>query len=281
MSPRSIATLMICAAGWVAAAAAQASPTVWTEARTGMTFVRVAKACHRIGSAKRPFPMMNQYLRDIGYTGDFSANEQPAHEVCLSEYWIAEHEVTAEQWQQVMSAPAPQGQGKEAVAQVSWMDAQRFAERLTALGGPRDHFRLPTEAEWEVACLAGQPDPLKVETSRATYAPYAVFNRGGKDGRLMVSQPAPVKTLKPNAWGLYDMRGNVWEWTLDNYQHDAYRKHALYNPLLQNGAGERVIRGGSFRSETVQMRCANRGFYAAPSAMPTIGFRLVREVGRP
>ena len=85
-----------------------------------------------------------------------------------------------------------------------------------------------------------------------------------------------VGALKANAFGLHDMLGNVWEWTEDSYRADAYARHALYNPKAEAAGGPRVIRGGSFRTEWIQTRCAMRGRYAPAETLDTIGMRLVR-----
>jgi formylglycine-generating enzyme required for sulfatase activity len=154
-------------------------------------------------------------------------------------------------------------------AGVSWEQAQTFVARLNKLAGPLQLFRLPTEAEWEAACRAGRKeaaDPPSAEVFQLAW--FSGTNRS-------LSEPAPVGTLKPNASGLHDMLGNVWEWVEDTYRPDAYAQHGLFNPVITGAGRQRVIRGGSYRSEANQMRCGNRAFYAENDTLPQIGFRLV------
>lgn len=266
-------------------AATTITPELWVEPESSLTFVRVPKGCHRIGTQELPFKFFSQSLREAKYAGEPAGDEKPAHEVCLSEYWIGQYEVTAEQWQRIMGAPPPSGQGREPAAGITWQQAREFAVRLTAQSAEKNRFRLPTEAEWEVACLAGEKDPLQTEVDRMSYAPYAVFHRsisisGKQKERVLVMQPQPVGSLRSNAWGIYDMRGNVWEWVQDNYLPDAYQKHGLYDPLIAAVNGLRGLRGGSYRSEVMHLRCANRGNYPESETLPTMGLRLVREAQR-
>lgn len=261
----------------MAMAAAQNAPETWREPTTSMSFVQVGKGCFRMGTKGAPFKLGNQTLREVGYAGDVFADERPEHEACISPFWIGQFEVRADEWERVMKAPPPRGEGREPAAGVSWTEAVEFAERLTALAEDKSRFRLPTEAEWEMACHAGKPaEPLKDYTDRVSLANYAVFNRSGKEGRL-APHPRPVGSLKANAWGIFDLLGNVAEWVQDSYTRDGYAKHGLFDPLVADKAGLRVLRGGSHRTEVMYLRCARRGWYPEAESLPAIGFRLVRQ----
>ena len=136
--------------------------------------------------------------------------------------------------------------------------------------GGKQRFRLPTEAEWEYACRADSKvlqsqKPDAEELNKAAWYQYR--------------QPKPTRvgSLEANAFGLHDMLGNVWEWVGDSYLADGYTRHPLYNPRIETNAPQRVIRGGSMRTELEQTRCTKRGHYPADESLDTIGFRLVRE----
>jgi formylglycine-generating enzyme required for sulfatase activity len=241
-------------------------PATWTEPLTGMVFVAVPKGCFEMGS-KGPRPPGGQAWEEVGFKGELAADEKPQHQVCLDAYWIARHEVRRADWHRVMTPDtATPANDTLPMGGVSWQDAARFATLLSERASGGESFRLPTEAEWERACRAGQNEELTAEATFRTAwfgAPY----------RAPVGA-APVASLVPNAWGIFDMLGNVWEWVADSYAADAYAKHALYNPR-QEGTGKRVMRGGSYRSELPKVRCATRGDYTPAEALPQIGFRLV------
>ncbi len=251
--------------------AAQPLPQ-WREPSTGMVFMHLPTGCFRMGS-EEPVQPQDELLRShLGMNTPLSYDEHPQHEVCIDALWIGLHEVTARQWQRVMGSPPPAGTGDMPAAGMSWQDAQRFADRLTRLSGVKGRFRLPTEAEWEYACRAGNTaDPLANRDEHTAFAWYST-----RDHRRIT--PSEVGKLAPNAWGLYDMLGNVWEWTADAYAPDAYAGHSLYNPVQREAdTGERVIRGASHRSAPQEVRCANRGSHPAAAVLPQIGLRLARE----
>lgn len=244
----------------------------WREPNTGMEFVQLPKGCFRMGS-EEPVPARHEFLwPHLGMTTPLSFDEHPQHEACVDAVWIGRHEVTARQWERVMGSPPPSGTGDMPASGMSWQDAQRFADRLAKLSGAHGRYRLPTEAEWEYACRAGSTaDPVADSDEHTEFAWYNT-----SDHRRI--EPSEVGKLAANAWGLYDVLGNVWEWTADAYSPTAYAGHALYNPMQREaGTGERVIRGASHRSAAQEVRCANRSSYAATAALPQIGLRLVRE----
>lgn len=238
------------------------------------------------------------------------ADEGPQRKVSVSAFWMAETEVTFSQWDaffknlevpqtknisvDAVSRPTAQyidltwGMGRDANHPSNSMSHQAALMYCKWLYEQTNvFFRLPTEAEWEYACLAGsssgQP-PLKLQA-------YFKENSDSKFHK--------VKELKPNAWGLYDMLGNLSEWTLDQYNPDAYSKltdNAL-NPLTPPGARyPKVVRGGSYRDEAKEIRCRNRiasdaSWNKRDPQVPKskwwltdgmfVGFRIVRPLQQP
>lgn len=251
--------------------AAPARPASWTEPLTGMEFVSLPKGCFQMGSERPVPPPFDSHWERMGYKGQLSEDEVPRHEVCVDAFWLAKTEVTEAQWYKVMGGPAPAGEGRRAKVDVTWLAAQEYVERLTAQSGGRYRFRLPTEAEWEYACRAG--DKAEGEPERQHYADKAWYRHSPK--RSYEVREAGV--LKPNAFGLHDMMGNAWEWTQDSYAADAYTRHALFNPRIDVPGAQRVIRGGSFRTELAQMRCAMRGRLDPDEKLDAVGLRVVRQ----
>lgn len=254
-----------------AAADANADPKLWVEPRTGMPFVWVPKGCGLIGTAERFLADDNDTWRDVLPSRDYdkAADEKPRHEVCTGGFWMGRYEVRRSEWHAVMGGEA-QAMPELPVSGMAWTDARKFAEMLSAGSGYQ--FRLPTEAEWEYACRAGQGDaPFPTFDSLVGQAWYT-----SNEGRL--DSPRQGGLFPANAFGLYDMLGNVWEWVEDDYVADGYKRHALYDPLVRDAqAAGKVIRGGSHRSMHDAVRCSKRSSYAPDASMPTIGFRLVRS----
>jgi len=251
------------------ALSAQGRDNTWTEPVTGMVFVAISKNCFPMGTSKVLAPGGSLGWKRMGFTGSLTADEAPRHEVCLDAFWMARHEVRLSDWQAVMPQGEVARERSRPATGVSWDQAQDFVARLNELSGKQQDFRLPTEAEWEYACRAGR--------NEAGEPPLAeVFDMAWFSGtHRTLLKPAPVGILKPNAWGLHDLLGNAWEWVEDGYRADAYARHVLFNPVAQGERKQRVIRGGSYRSEANQMRCGNRAFYAGDDTLPQIGFRLV------
>ena len=141
-------------------------------------------------------------------------------------------------------------------------------------------FRLPTEAEWEYACRAGTSTPYSVGAQLTT----AQANIDGRysadveDGAAY-EKTLPVGTFPPNAWGLNDMHGNVWEWTNDRYGPYIPRQDS--DPRGAEIGGERVIRGGSWHFDANSARCGLRYTHPPQDSGPSIGFRVVGEPTAP
>ncbi len=207
-----------------------------------------------------------------------SADEKPRHTVQITRpFEIGKTVVTQQQWQATMgSAPSRYKGDTLPVEQVSFQDVQTFLEKLNARNDGY-LYRLPTEAEWEYAARAGTADQFAgatVAESLARRSPpddWAWYN---------VEKTQPVATKKPNAWGLYDMRGNVAEWVQDWYDAKYYAKSPMADPAGpdRNGGGGRGARGGTFHDEGPWLtRVSLRTHFPEDYRHFDLGFRVVRE----
>jgi formylglycine-generating enzyme required for sulfatase activity len=199
---------------------------------------------------------------------DHQANEGPQHKVQVTKpFYMGTTEVTQGQWKAVMGNNPSHFQGDNLpVEQVGWNDRQEFLKKLSAKEG-KTH-RLPTETEWEYACRAGS-------TTR--------FNAGDDDSALdgvgwysgnSWGKTHPVGQKRPNAWGLYDMHGNVGEWCEDRYDKDYYRNSPAADPAGPAQGAPRVLRGGSWRGNPGFCRSAGR-LWSYPVRRRSLGFRVV------
>jgi formylglycine-generating enzyme required for sulfatase activity len=204
--------------------------------------------------------------------------EGPVHTVTISyPYWMSASEVTQAQYSFLMNSnPSSfQGSPNRPVENVTWQRARGYCAALTAqqaaLGGvPAGYeYRLPTEAEWEYACRAGTTSSWSVGNS--LMCSKANF-RGGANNGYCVGSTSVVGSYAPNAWGLYDMHGNVWEWCLDAYL--PYSAAVAVDPFVAVGSG-RTIRGGSWRDYSSGCRSAIRGYTDSASTFHYVGFRVV------
>ena len=182
-------------------------------------------------------------------------------------FYLGVYEVTQEEYETVMgrnpSCFSAKGGGKDRVAgqdtrrhpveSVSWNDAIAFCNKLSEREGLRpyyrsgageqsggDGYRLPTEAEWEYACRAGSTTRYSFGDDAASLGEFAWYD--GNSG----SKTHPVGQKRPNAFGLYDMHGNVWEWCWDGYEERYYANSPADDPLGPSQAAGRVIRGGGW-----------------------------------
>jgi len=185
------------------------------------------------------------------------------HEVTLTKpFYMGKYEVTQEQWEEVMgSNPSKVKSLKLPVTDVSWKDCQEFIKKLNekTKGG----FRLPTEAEWEYAGRAG--------TSTAYSFGDKITTKDANYDESRIGKPEAVGSYKANAFGLYDMQGNVWEWCED--WHGDYPKGPLTDPRGPNSGSCRVLRGGSFAYLARFTRLAGRN-NNSPDYQSNYGFRL-------
>lgn len=216
----------------------------WTEAITGMEFVWVPGGRFMMGSPEDE--------------KERSVDEGPVHAVYVDGFWMGKFPVTQKEWELIMGEnPSDFKSGdRYPVEKVSWEDCQAYIQQLNTRS--KHTFRLPSEAEWEYACRAGTTSPFyfgkTITTDQANYYGNDSY-AGGKKG-IYRKKTTPVDQFKPNAFGLYDMHGNVYEWCDDVYDEKAYQKHAERNPVIQDGGSSRVLRGGSWT--TTRGSCALR-----------------------
>lgn len=204
--------------------------------------------------------------------GKFITGEIIAHEVILSKpLYIQTTEVTQKQWRKVMGNNPSlfKDCGDDCpVENISWGDVQEFIRRLNQTEGVKT-YRLPSEAEWEFACRAGSAMKFSFGDNEDDLGDYAWYDKNS--GR----RTHPVAQKKPNAWGLYDMHGNVSEWCQD--WQDDYPSGSVKDPKGPSSGQHRVLRGGSWGSSTVVVRSAFRGQDYPVVRSNDIGFRLVRD----
>ncbi len=197
-------------------------------------------------------------------------NEQPVHIVTISKpFYIGKYEVTQEQWQTLMDVnPSRFQDPKKPVENVSWTDCQEFIAKLRPRTGELTPS-LPTEAQWEYACRAGSSNLYHHGSQASGLKDYAWFNKNSK------GMTQPVGLLKPNAWGLYDMLGNVYEWCQDFYSPDTYTDLPVEDPKGPESGLYRVARGGSWSFHPLHCRIPKRFWNAPEFRFNNLGFRLV------
>ena len=209
------------------------------------------------------------------------SNEGPQHRVRITKpFYMGKYEVTQEQWQQVMrrSPSHFKGNTKNPVELLSWNDCQSFVKKLNARTNEKGTFALPTEAEWEYACRADTSTPLYFgddERSLDDYAWYRDHYAWYACARKAVVCTHPVGQKKPNAFGLYDMYGNVLEWCADWYGEGYYKKSPKDDPAGPEYGKFRVLRGGSWYQYPGACRSASRAFYRPMYRDKTYGVRVV------
>jgi formylglycine-generating enzyme required for sulfatase activity len=204
---------------------------------------------------------------------------QPVHQVTISYcFWMGATEVTQAQYSALMGTNASWFPGPDRpVERVTWFNAQAYCAALTAQQSalssvpPGYQYRLPTEAEWEYACRAGTTTEFNVGTSLFCYqAKFSFSNHSGSSCNSSATDP--VASYAPNAWGLYDMHGNVWEWCLDSYA--GYSPGVVTDPFVTGGP-ERVRRGGGWVMASADCRSAIRNGIDPGFANNDTGFRVV------
>jgi formylglycine-generating enzyme required for sulfatase activity len=214
----------------------------------------------------------------MGSSGDAPATERPAHPVTLRRpFAMARYEVTQELYAAVMGPNPSRWKGpRNSVELVSWPETITFCEKATAalreakLLKADEVIRLPSEAEWEYACRAGTTTRYSFGDGVELLGDYAWFKGNSK------GEDPPVGRKKPNAWGLYDMHGYVWEWCQDAW-HPTYEGAPADGTAREaKDAPQRVIRGGSWADAAEQSRSAYRRPAAIETRSDAIGFRCVR-----
>jgi formylglycine-generating enzyme required for sulfatase activity len=257
--------------------------TVWTNVTIGvggnvlvdLTPGAVSRFYRAVGDSKPVGPEGFVWIPPGTFVMGSPASEpdrrgnETQHTVTLTQgFWLSDHEVTQAEYRAVMgnNPSSFTGDGLLPVEQVNWGDAvlycrkltdrERVAGRITA----QQAYRLPTEAEWEYAARAGTTGPRYGELD-------AIGWWGGNSG----NQTHVVKQKLPNAWGLYDMMGNVWEWCGDQYGE--YPSGTVTDPTGPSSAFGRVSRGGGWNYNTSYARSASRHGYDPGFLFFDLGFR--------
>ncbi|MGQ9573765.1 MAG: formylglycine-generating enzyme family protein [Thermoguttaceae bacterium] len=218
-------------------------------------------------------------------------DSQPPHKVSVGSFYMDKYEVTQELYEKLMGKnPSRRRDPKQPVERVRWREAIAFCNARSAAEGLKpcydvmtgacdfaaDGYRLPTEAEWEYACRGGSDREYCFGDDPQSLTRYAWFkaNAGGR--------PHPVGQLRPNAFGLFDMHGNVGEWCNDWYRVDYYAQSPTVDPQGPPKGEKKTVRGGSFKSPFEDCTSAVRsndypGFDDACVASDDCGFRCVRR----
>ncbi|MDR1460833.1 MAG: formylglycine-generating enzyme family protein [Campylobacteraceae bacterium] len=228
----------------------------------GMEFVLIPSGSFVMGADKNA---------EIGVT-----HESPRHNVTINRnFYLGKFEVTQEQWTKIMgNNPSKFKNDLNPVESVTWYDAKTFISKLNIFENTTK-YRLPTEAEWEYAARAISKDKYSFGNDANELAFYAWYYEGNKSSKQLL-QTHPVGQKQPNKWGLYDMHGNVWEWTEDFYDPEYYTKSPLKDPINRESSLKNItIRGGSWINSAEHLRSTVR-YYKAPTAKEdNLGFRVV------
>jgi formylglycine-generating enzyme required for sulfatase activity len=214
----------------------------------------------------------------MGTEGEGPDAEKPAVKVTFrAPFAVARYEVTQELYEAVAGRNPSRWKGpRNSVEMVSWEEANTFCARATEelrrlkLLGENEAVRLPSEAEWEYACRAGTTGRYAFGDRADDLKEYAWFKGNSK------GEDPPVGRKKPNAWGLYDMHGYVWEWCADAWHPTHAGASAEGLPRPAKAENDRVLRGGSWADTADACRSAFRDHKPADYRSDTIGFRCVR-----
>jgi formylglycine-generating enzyme required for sulfatase activity len=205
------------------------------------------------------------------------SEEYPQHQVTLKSFYMGKYPVTQAQWQAIMGNNPSYFKGeKRPVENVTWEDAKVFCDRLSQRTGQT--FRLPSEAEWEYACRAGTTTPFYFgETITPDLVNYdGNYPYGEAPKGKYRKETTPVGSFRPNAFGLYDMHGNVWEWCEDVW-HENYKGAPTDGSVWETGGDHsyRLLRGGSWSTLAVWCRAAHRYLLSPDYRYNRIGLRVV------
>jgi formylglycine-generating enzyme required for sulfatase activity len=244
-----------------------ADPQGFKDPATGMEFVFVKGGCYKMGN----------------FGDDPNVKDAPAHTVCVNDFYIGKYEVTQGQWKAIMGdnpSGFPKGDNFP-VESVSWNEAQKFLSKLSDKGGKA--YRFPTEAEWEYAARSGGKDErfagFNDESQAHLYSNFCdkscIQDRWrddtSDDGHQNI---APVGSFKPNGLGIYDMSGNLWEWSSDWMDKDYYASSPKDNPKGPDQGELKVLRGGCWSLRKGAMKTYVRGWMTPDKNFNTFGLRV-------
>jgi formylglycine-generating enzyme required for sulfatase activity len=241
---------------------------------------RVGSITNTIGMTLNRIPAGTFMMGSPESELDRGGNEHQ-HKVTITKpFYMQTTEVTQGQWKALMGTEPWQGKSfvKEgpsyAASYVNWDDATAYCKKLSEKEGKT--YRLPTEAEWEYACRAGTNTTWSFGNDEKELGDYAWYDENARD--IDEKYAHQVRLKKPNAFGLYDMHGNVWEWCDDYYGADYYKQSPEKNPRGPASGSLRVFRGGWWLDVARSARSAHRGRFVAVPRNLLSGFRLVREL---
>jgi formylglycine-generating enzyme required for sulfatase activity len=250
---------IVCLGGYVCEAKAEPPPEKEIALDLGdgaqMEFTLIPAGEFMMGSHESPADVVKTFdLPEIFVV--YLKNEHPQHRVRITKaFYLGKYEVTQQQWQTIMGTNPSYSKGpKHPVETVNWNECQAFINKLDEKSGrPGVKFSLPTEAQWEYACRAETSTRFSFGDDKASLGEYVWY------GRNSDKQTHPVGQMKPNAWGLYDMHGNVTEWCADWYDEGYYKQSPPNDPTGPSEGTSRVLRGGSFYDDLPDyFRCADR-----------------------
>jgi formylglycine-generating enzyme required for sulfatase activity len=212
------------------------------------------------------------------------SDEKPLKNVTISGFWMSSCEISQKVYNAIMNHNPSSFKDDDTlpVEMVNWTDAATFCNTMSKKAGlqpcydeiswacdfTKDGYRLPTEAEWEYACRAGSTGQYTSGENESDLARVSWYV-GNSDYKTH-----PVGGKEPNAWGLYDMHGNVWEWCNDWY---GTYDNTTTNPVQTKKSSYRVIRGGAWSENAAECRSSNRNKYYQGTSFNLIGFRIVRR----
>ena len=234
---------------------------VITTNSVGMKFAFIPKGQFVMGTPpNEPGRYENEAQHTVTLTHSFAMETMPVtqHQYLLV---MGKNPSHFDDWGSSRREPNP-------VEKVSWDDAVAFCKKLSEK--EHVHYRLPTEAEWEYACRAGSTTMFFFGDKEELTGEYAWF----KDNSDDITHPVGQK--KPNAWGLYDMHGNVWQWCSDWF--DAYPLHPVTDPVGPFDGKLRILRGGSWDYEPTSLRSGYRGRNGQSARYFNVGFRVVQDL---
>jgi formylglycine-generating enzyme required for sulfatase activity len=252
----------------------ESSKTAFIDSTTGMQFVSVPAGCFKMGDT----------------WGDGQGDEKPVHEVCLDGFSMGKYEVTNAQYRKYRpnhSSGSYDGnslnEDNQPVTNVSWFDAVDYAKWLSKKSGRT--YRLPSAAEWEYAARGGttgrnywgdnQADACRYANgadlaAKSQWPEWAASNCN--DGYKVA---APVGSFLPNAYGLYDMMGNAWEWTGDWYDAEYYFESPRDNPLGPSSGNLKNPKGGGWGNASECIRVSDNNGFEPDFRIFFLGFRLL------
>ena len=266
-------------------------PTLMQSRTAGMARVPVAHVLDLGGKMRWRYPSGGSMMNFVWVpSGEFMMgspsdeicypDESPQHLVRITKpFYVGMCEVTQRQWEAVMGTTPWRGmndvmEDEDAPATwLSWDDAEEFCTKLSEETGRT--VRLPTEAEWEYACRAESSTVYSFGDSAGALGKYAWYDENSLD--VGEDYPHLVGQKKPNAWGLYDMHGNVYEWCADFYGRFYYADSPAEDPTGPETSSFRVMRGASWHRNWVHCRSADRYSAAPGDRTPYCGFRVVLE----